>query len=271
MTTKSLVDILSDDDIKILSKILLNKKPKGNLRSLLKRRIRYKITKKVILFYLRFTKIGIDSWQIYNCHYSLKKIQTVLKSKNVEFSNFTKYLSILSQNPIKISYIYYVTSNRISSQYISDLPEGVLLRFSPKTCFILSNKNLEERIEAVAEANKLTEIAKLRFAPYRLNQIIKTYNKKITSIVYSTNPEITGVKGVSEIEFRGDDVITGLSYLLARLDRFRRLTTIFGPIIKIKFENDISINVKGQISAKKIDSILDFLSYLDKLIQQKST
>ena len=261
----SFSDILSklgrDEAIAILRYVLNEKNIKKPIDTL-KSKIRYKRTKKALLFINRFFKEGINQWQLYTCKISFRKLRSLLKKEKLDCTNFTNLTNhMLKKN---IDYVYYVLETNIKTGKIPQ-SEGIIFRLN-QSRYLLANKNLAEKTENILEkTGNTTYISEYIIAPYKFNILVNSLKIRIVSAVFLLNPQITGEKGVDEIEVRGPDVIRGLQRIRFRLDRTSKTFSIFGPLVKIRLENGLVANSHGTFSAKNLADIIDFITYLENL------
>jgi len=254
-----LINKLSVSDAAAIVRYVLDKNPGRKPKETLKKYIRYKRTKKAILFTLRFSKIGMVDLYIYRCKVGLRRARSLLKSMSIETIDFTSLTNnYLKQN---VRYLYYLTEKMATIKPPISC-EGSLFS-TGENIYIISSPSLSRKIDTILAGNN--GATRLTIAPYIINRLIKHMNMKITSIIYSLDPQITGVRGVDIIEVRGTDVISGLASLIARLDRFRKITSLFGPIIEVTFGDALTINRSGRFSAKNIGLVIKLISLFEQI------
>jgi len=254
-----LIDALSEEEASILTRYLLNKPNVRRPKEYLRKIIRYKKTKKALLFFDRFWRKGIRGWHIYRCEVGLRSLRGMMAELGVELSSMTKLACAFLG--AKAKSVYYVAPPPPYSQ--NRWPEGVLVRLMSGAQYLVANILLSEATDAASKGGKIRNIAHMRIPPYKLRGFMDRMGKKVVSITFYLNPQITGVVGVDEIEIRGSDVVNGLAYLIARLDRFRRISSLFGPPIRICFRDGIEVSAEGKISARNIVDIVEVLALLE--------
>ncbi len=249
---------LSDGDISAILHYVLNKPSGNDPKRTLKKYIRYNRTKKAVLFVRRFGRLGMKYWGIYRLAVSLRKIRSFLKTIGLETTNFTNL--VRGHFGIELKYSYYVTSD-LSKK--GDILEGLIICADDEK-YLLACPELSEIIDKKMET---IECGVVRYVipPYLLKKLLGETKDTVISIVYSLNPQITGVRGVEELEIRGPDVMRGLPYLIARLDKFKGIISLFGPPVRITFANGIMIDRKGVFCANNIWGIEKLFRMLKKI------
>ena len=252
---------LSLTEAKAILRYVLNKSG-GDPYDTLRRYIRYKRTKKAIMFILRSVHWGFRNWHIFRYDVGFRKIQSLIKRMGLETANLTRLVrGFLGMNT---NYVYYVTNKNLKLEREAK-SEGVLMRLGDNRYF-LASQLLAKDIDRLADGDEFRgAISRLLIPPYKMNKLMRIINRKVISAVFSLNPQITGVYGVEEIEVRGPDVLNGLAYLVARLDKLLGLTSFFGPLVQICFDDGLMISCRGTFTSRNLNQITYLLEQLSSL------
>ena len=204
-----------------------------------------------------------------------KKFDTTTKIKNAfqksmdsviqdsELTSYSIYTAKISSKPLH--YAILLTFEKVTdfnSFLLIPLKKQIMLSIFPElglSIYWPPNKDKSHKILTEALSSTFESVSEVKINALFLRKY--TTQETITKLVISTPQEIAGFAGLDVIEFRGPNVVIGLSGLKRRHDANVDVITRVGPFTEIESESINLICGKG-LKIKNYDGINPLLKVL---------
>ncbi|MCK5304440.1 MAG: hypothetical protein KAJ72_04260 [Candidatus Heimdallarchaeota archaeon] len=204
-----------------------------------------------------------------------KKFDTTTKIKNAfqksmdsviqdsELTSYSIYTAKISSKPLH--YAILLTFEKVTdfnSFLLIPLKKQIMLSIFPElglSIYWPPNKDKSHKILTEALSSTFENVSEVKINALFLRKY--TTQETITKLVISTPQEIAGFAGLDVIEFRGPNVVIGLSGLKRRHDANVDVITRVGPFTEIESESINLICGKG-LKIKNYDGINPLLKVL---------
>ncbi|MHA1592427.1 MAG: hypothetical protein ACTSUP_08150 [Candidatus Heimdallarchaeaceae archaeon] len=204
-----------------------------------------------------------------------KKFDTTTKIKNAfqksmdsviqdsELTSYSIYTAKISSKPLH--YAILLTFEKVTdfnSFLLLPLKKQIMLSIFPElglSIYWPPNKDKIHKILTKALSSTFENVSEVKINALFLRKY--TTQETITKLVISTPQEIAGFAGLDVIEFRGPNVVIGLSGLKRRHDANVDVITRVGPFTEIESESINLICGKG-LKIKNYDGINPLLKVL---------
>jgi hypothetical protein len=281
VTQNTIFEFVSEKDIiSVLSTTskTVHKKPKADLQKLFFKEIKEKkiSTTKIRNFWIKCLKNHFfNDFQSFFTFTPVKKFDTSTKLKNelikkskriIEEDNLTFSSSfIIKLNSSPLHYVYMFGLKQVTDQnelmklpmestvFISILPELGVASFAS----VEKGKTFKFNMDLLKDTFTKTEAIKVNALLLRKYATQET----ITKLGISTPQEIAGFAGLDVIEFKGPNVMLGLSGLKRRHDANVDVITRVGPFTEIESDSIRLVCGKG-IRIKTYEGLTSLLNTL---------
>ncbi len=190
-----------------------------------------------------------------------KMSKEIEKDLNVTVSN--SYISKISSSPLHYMYVLSFKKLKDFQEFLSlPLSKQLLISIFPEIGFAAFwplPKDVKYKYSSQLLKDALTNLTDIKINALLLRKF--TTQETINKLGISTPQEIAGFAGLDVIEFRGPNVMLGLSGLKKRHDANVDVITRVGPFTEIESDTIQLICGKG-VLFKKYEGILSLLKVL---------